>query len=220
MGFDEDRNVMQWEDEGNILVYDNTEWVSWLSTDRYLQRISKYWGLNFGGTADWAVDLEWNFGKDGLSYADTADDNFGFSKPICDYAREFRSLDELEAATEVSAYCREIYALGVLQVMLDDSHNKYNDENNGYDSKFKSYVRYMDKMVDPALDAFMVDKSGLPGEGMKCKYMAVSYHQTALAGIPKNGNKTFISWQISTVSQRELAATPRPRRARSSRTRI
>ncbi|EMT60851.1 Killer toxin subunits alpha/beta [Fusarium odoratissimum] len=48
--------------DSDILVYNDTEWVAYMSDSTKKRRISKYQGLNFGGVTDWAVDLQ-KFGK-------------------------------------------------------------------------------------------------------------------------------------------------------------
>ncbi|RBR16344.1 hypothetical protein FVER53590_05940 [Fusarium verticillioides] len=50
------------ESDSDILVYNDTEWVAYMSDSTKRRRISKYQGLNFGGVTDWAVDLQ-KFGK-------------------------------------------------------------------------------------------------------------------------------------------------------------
>ncbi|KAH7159572.1 hypothetical protein B0J13DRAFT_592197 [Dactylonectria estremocensis] len=70
------------DSESDILVYDNTEWVAYMSASRKNSRISKYKGLNFGGVTDWAVDLE-KFGKlesGGGNYIEIIEDN-----PTCEW---------------------------------------------------------------------------------------------------------------------------------------
>ncbi|RAH64784.1 glycoside hydrolase family 18 protein [Aspergillus aculeatinus CBS 121060] len=44
----------------NILVYDNTQWVGWMSDGIKASRRSLYKGLAMGGTTDWATDLQKN----------------------------------------------------------------------------------------------------------------------------------------------------------------
>ncbi|KAM3566265.1 hypothetical protein ARSEF4850_000773 [Beauveria asiatica] len=44
--------------DGDILVYDKTEWVAWMSPGMYRTRTDWVRGLNFGGTSDWAMDLD------------------------------------------------------------------------------------------------------------------------------------------------------------------
>lgn len=58
------KSVKKWIDDSDsdILVYDDTEWVAYMSGSTKQKRISKYQGLNFGGVTDWAVDLQ-KFGR-------------------------------------------------------------------------------------------------------------------------------------------------------------
>ncbi|KFH40781.1 Killer toxin subunits alpha/beta-like protein [Hapsidospora chrysogenum ATCC 11550] len=44
--------------ESTILVYNNTEWVAYMSDDEKAKRTKKYKDLNFMGTTDWAVTLD------------------------------------------------------------------------------------------------------------------------------------------------------------------
>lgn len=52
-------DVQQYSDEdGDILVYNGVQWVSWMSRGLYDERVNWVQGLNFGGTSDWAIDLD------------------------------------------------------------------------------------------------------------------------------------------------------------------
>jgi hypothetical protein len=42
----------------NVLVYDDTQWVGWMSNGIKASRASLYKGLAMGGTTDWATDLQ------------------------------------------------------------------------------------------------------------------------------------------------------------------
>ena len=42
----------------DILVYNNTQWVGYMSNDSRTDRTALYKYLNFGGTSEWAIDLE------------------------------------------------------------------------------------------------------------------------------------------------------------------
>lgn len=48
-------------DDGDILVYNQTQWVSWMNPSTYWDRLAWVQGLNFGGTSDWAMDLNQTF---------------------------------------------------------------------------------------------------------------------------------------------------------------
>ncbi|KAH9203891.1 glycoside hydrolase superfamily [Leptodontidium sp. 2 PMI_412] len=57
-------NAQQYRsDEGDILVYNSVQWVSWMTRDKYDGRISWVKSLNFGGTVDWAIDLDADYGS-------------------------------------------------------------------------------------------------------------------------------------------------------------
>ncbi|KAJ5742613.1 glycoside hydrolase [Penicillium nucicola] len=47
--------------DGNVtdfIVYNDTQWVGYMTNDTKTKRATWYEGYNFGGTAEWAVDLE------------------------------------------------------------------------------------------------------------------------------------------------------------------
>lgn len=45
------------EDAGNVLVYNDVQWVSWVNSSVYDNRTQWIRSLNFGGIVDWAMDL-------------------------------------------------------------------------------------------------------------------------------------------------------------------
>lgn len=54
-------NTFSYMDEdsySNILVFDDTQWVSFMDDTNKAVRTLFYEGLNFGGTSDWAIDLQ------------------------------------------------------------------------------------------------------------------------------------------------------------------
>lgn len=56
---DDDVQVLRDEEsESDIVVYDKLEWVAYLNETTKDSRRQRYQELNFGGTADWAVDLQ------------------------------------------------------------------------------------------------------------------------------------------------------------------
>ncbi|ORY63528.1 glycosyl hydrolase family 71-domain-containing protein [Pseudomassariella vexata] len=64
------------------------------------------------------------------------------SSPACDWTLSFDTLLDLAAVSDsYTAYCNEIYAL--------------NDVNDGYDTLFGYYVKYVDNLIQPAIDTFM-----------------------------------------------------------------
>ncbi|TWU70441.1 hypothetical protein ED733_000323 [Metarhizium rileyi] len=51
-------NYLDGLSNSNILVYDNTQWVSYMSPEVLSQRTRFYKALNMGGTSNWAINLE------------------------------------------------------------------------------------------------------------------------------------------------------------------
>jgi chitinase len=45
------------DSDSDILVYEDVEWVAYMSAETKRRRINRYKSLNFGGVSDWAVDL-------------------------------------------------------------------------------------------------------------------------------------------------------------------
>ena len=52
------QNFVDPDSNTNILVYDNTQWVGWMSDSVKAERKALYQGLSMGGTSDWATDLQ------------------------------------------------------------------------------------------------------------------------------------------------------------------
>ncbi|RYP51592.1 hypothetical protein DL768_003099 [Monosporascus sp. mg162] len=88
-----ERPIGTFHDQGDILVYDDTEWVSYLEPKTYLNRSATWYALNFGGTSDWSVLVN-NF-KDG-GKGNELDPYDSVDSPICDFSFEFDDLDELQ----------------------------------------------------------------------------------------------------------------------------
>jgi hypothetical protein len=57
--------LLQYQDEGDIMIYDNNQWVSYLTQESYNSRVKKWQRLSFGGVSDWAADLETDYGSNG-----------------------------------------------------------------------------------------------------------------------------------------------------------
>lgn len=180
--------IIQYQDEGDVLIYDTNNWVSWLSASSYDSRRSWTDGMNFGGTSDWAVDLNQTYADNGTGAEQ--DEGYGTELfTVCDYSRTFGSLDDLQAAASgLRTDCIDFYALQVLLSMLDTAYANYTDVSNGYDALFPYYVTYIDKLVPEILaDDFMWNMSTtspnsvLPnvGYGMNCTYATNSFHPRA-----------------------------------------
>ena len=131
----------------------------------YTIRWIVYYQRNFGGTSDWAVDLNFEFEGGGTGDRIHPDDVGIDEEWSCDYGLTFRDLDDLNNnAAGLSWFCRQVYALEVLENMLEKLYADHLNTDNGYDSKFNAYVRYINRITPYAIDDYMSNKGGL-----KCK---------------------------------------------------
>lgn len=72
---------------GDILVYNDVQWVSWQTKAKYDARANFLKAFNFGGTSDWAIDLDRDYGPgDGSGGGDSGDGPVLVSPDIYDDA--------------------------------------------------------------------------------------------------------------------------------------
>ncbi|KAJ5195437.1 uncharacterized protein N7498_008875 [Penicillium cinerascens] len=143
-------SISQYEDEGDVVIFNETDWISWLSPESYVAR--REWGdsLNFGGTSDWAVDLNQTYASNGTG--SEVDSGYDDDYQLCDYSWTYDSLEELSsAATDMRTDCVAFYTLKVLIKMLDTAYDNFTNVNNGYDEMFTYYVEYMNDLVPQIL---------------------------------------------------------------------
>lgn len=162
--------LIQYEEEGSdILVYDNNQWVSYLKSDKYYTRILDYLKRGFGGMTTWAADLETSYADKGQG--DDLDSLYPSDTPVCDFSLEFTTLEDLQAsAPNHSPECNSLYALYTLMSLFDKAYANYTDTNNGYDSKFEAYKRYIKDVAPLAIQTFLEDgDNAMNGNGYQCK---------------------------------------------------
>lgn len=147
-------------------MYNDTQWVSYLTPASRAARQAFTDALNFGGTSDWAIDLDTTNMKklddDNELDADLEDDeNFTSNFTICDYSITFDSLELLAAQAKYRrSDCLAGYTLQALIHTLDLAYKNYTAVNNGYDEMFDYYVKYMKKLVpEVAAQGFMFNAS-------------------------------------------------------------
>jgi GH18 family chitinase len=75
--------VKSWYDassQSNMLVYNNNQWIAYMDSSNKANRTAYYKTLNFGGTTDWAVDLQSFLLNDACpaGYADCARAQYSF----------------------------------------------------------------------------------------------------------------------------------------------
>jgi len=131
--------------DSDILVYDKTEWVAFMSAETKAGRTDKYKGLNFGGTSDWAIDLSMEYGNErDASY------DWGDLVPFmqCDYEKTYDNLDAIDKdADKMDANCAAIHTLRVLNKMFEEATGKFGAAKDGYDGKFDTYADYIKKTL-------------------------------------------------------------------------
>ncbi|KAJ5279772.1 hypothetical protein N7478_005144 [Penicillium angulare] len=206
--------IEQYQYHGDVLIYEGN-WVSWLSRKSYLQYRDWYDGLNFGGTSDWAIDLNATYSEGGSGEEVSIDLDFDY--PECDYTKFYKTLDDLSAATgDMRTDCIAAITLQTLVTMLNTAYDNYTDVNSGYDGLFEYYVDYMDDLVPTVLETelMMTDDGGASGEltgdsptfGEGASYFSCSFGGDTYAGctnfgrdtlMPANKPSNTISWKLT-----------------------
>lgn len=149
--YDNDTNAQTWYDsvtDTNYLVYNDTEWVAYMTEDVKNSRNDKWQGLKFAGTVDWAIDLAYFTDDDFLGPDGNCTDCEDEVPPLHPWTPcndgPFDNLDTLSDDTINGwpIHCRAQYTLESLNGLLKTSMDNYTDMmNNGYDDKFKTYAK-------------------------------------------------------------------------------
>lgn len=79
----------------DILVYNNMEWVAYMTDNTKGTRTDYYKGLNFGGVSDWVGELDTDWGPYGIGESDRNDDVD--AAHMCNFSLNFESFAALEA---------------------------------------------------------------------------------------------------------------------------
>ncbi|KAF4980848.1 hypothetical protein FZEAL_3246 [Fusarium zealandicum] len=165
-------NAEQWHDKSSdtdMVVYKDTEWVAWMNDKTKQSRIELYEGLNFGGVSDWAVDLDKDYGSSGIGDGDDDETNLSGGRN-CPLDQTYSSLDALAADDTVADDCKPVIALNILETMLDDSLDKYDDVENGYDKNFAAYRRVMKASAEEAMFKFSQWREGPYTQWFDCDF--------------------------------------------------
>ncbi|KAL4896950.1 glycoside hydrolase [Aspergillus ambiguus] len=132
--------------QSDYLVYDETEWVAYMSKDTREFRILQYLTqASMGGHSDWAVDLE-------NLYTATAGDYLPCNAT-------YETLDEIkEDVDDIQDHCIEKYIIPILSRDLKDALEKYDQiMEDDYDGKFDSYADYIKEHIPNQLENYMMD---------------------------------------------------------------
>lgn len=130
----------RWTDataRSSYIVYEGTEWVAYMDDNNRQWRENQAMRLNFGGTIEWAVDLQEFLDDGGL------DDTRGLlwtPRPRCRGTSPHDSLEALEKDDTIPSFCLPLYALEILRKMAARSLDHYDRLiESGYDSNFGKY---------------------------------------------------------------------------------
>lgn len=159
-------------------IYNNNQWVSWLTPESYSARQQWYDELHFGGSVDWASDLNRTYSNNGTGDLEDTDDGWENLEPCPSIV--FPYLEGLQTAVDsgnIPEHCIAEMTLGTLIWMLDRAYGNYTDVNNGYDEMFDYYVKYIEKIIPSVLNnAFMLNMSTtrdgqlIPDDGYGMQY--------------------------------------------------
>jgi chitinase len=135
-----------WHDHGSnsdMLLYEDTEWVAYMSETTRETRRQHWANFNFGGTIDWAIDLRF-FSMDDMRNPKTGDypkDTQPLPPALADCNANYDTLEKIRDADNIPEHCAAIYAVEVLAKKLKDAMKTYDDLiKSGYDKKFDTYA--------------------------------------------------------------------------------
>ncbi|KAE8140449.1 hypothetical protein BDV38DRAFT_18327 [Aspergillus pseudotamarii] len=160
------------DSDSNILMYGNpgaVDWAAYMDGDLKDNRINWIKGLNFGGSSDWAIDLQDysnNENGDDSEDDDGADDESGDDDLNCPSEDNPGTLEGLaDKADSLDPGCVHLFAMDILYSQLLDSLSLFQTNSEGYDDKFGWYEKWTKEQIQPRIDSFMKF-----GEGKGLKY--------------------------------------------------
>ncbi|KAF7157662.1 hypothetical protein CNMCM5623_002036 [Aspergillus felis] len=152
------------DSNSNILIYGNpgaVDWVAYIDGDLKASRINWIKGLNFGGSTDWAIDLQdYSNNENGDDSNDDdgvgSDDEAGDDTPTCPSDKNPGTLDGLAAqADSLDPDCVNLFAMDILYSQLLDSLSLFQTNSQDYDDKFGWYEKWTKEQIRPRIDDFM-----------------------------------------------------------------
>jgi hypothetical protein len=97
----------------------------------------------------------------------------------CPDDSHINTLEDLEAVgIDVDQSCVDMWTLKVLYKVNEDSYKDYQTVNKDFDNNFKLYQRYIYESIPEAIDQYMLDSKGGPGEGFQCEYLPSLQHSS------------------------------------------
>lgn len=159
------------DSDSDIIVYNSDEWVAYMTDETKESRTVRYDKWFMGGTSDWAIDLDKDYG----SSSNGSDDDFDWDVMDltydCKIDKKYADLDELDAdASSLPYQCVAMHAIELLKGMLDDSLDGYDGAADGYDGLFDEYADYMKKTLNGRLKELMREPARNVEVGPAVKY--------------------------------------------------
>ncbi|PVI04199.1 glycoside hydrolase family 18 protein [Periconia macrospinosa] len=187
------------DSDSDILVYDDCEWVSYMTDKTKQSRTNWVQGLNFGGTSDRAVDPDKDYGTDGVGDLDPDELEEDGVGPKCDQYKDYNTHDKIAGKDALEPTCAALYTLGVLKGMLNDSMTKYSAVNDGYDSKFQSYTKYLKNGLPELLEHHMYYQNGAGQKYFNCHFVGGGKDWSGSCPVPVDvrGHQPFGVWKIT-----------------------
>ncbi|KAK6077706.1 glycoside hydrolase family 18 protein [Seiridium cupressi] len=164
-----------WYDEDtdtDYLVYNDTEWVAYMSDEVKASRTALWNSYNFRGTVDWAIDLieflDDDDNPDGDCESGEYDDDgncegYGYYEGMMEWTAcddgpfDFDDLTD-DVIDSWPSWCAAEYILSALQSLLDTTLSDYTDMiNNDYDDKFETYTESVADSASSQVYSFMED---------------------------------------------------------------
>ncbi|KAM0287958.1 hypothetical protein ACHAQH_000025 [Verticillium albo-atrum] len=158
--------IKSWWDsdtDTDYLVYDQVEWVAYMTNTTKNRRIGHYTSLNMGGTSDWAVDLQ---GEGARGEDDGEDSNYkpdpNDDRPLepCPYSpTTMDQIYNLDFRNEIPPHCVAKYLIPVLHSMFKEVKKRFDEIlDDGYDKYFKLYADHIFTNRHEALWQLMMDE--------------------------------------------------------------
>lgn len=115
----------------DTIVYNDTEYVSYMTEETKTTRTMLYDFYNMAGTSDWAIDLQ------SYRFDEYFDDDYELS-PLEECGGSYDSIDAIDDdKSNIPGHCFEGYIVGALGKMLEKALDKYDEiMDDGYDDKF------------------------------------------------------------------------------------
>jgi len=123
------------------------------------RRRGQWQGMNFGGTIDWAVDLQDFAADDGEGWDDSDDLEEEYPPGLPPCTATYDSIEAIEKDSNIPWWCKDQYILHVLKGIQSQALSDYDALiAKGYDNKFDRYADAVARSGQKHIDEFMHDK--------------------------------------------------------------